>query len=203
MACAGFTCSKTSLCAINILYVMVSLLMIGIAAWGKWFGLVSSFQVVGGVIGVGVFLFLVAVVGLVGAIKHHQVLLFFYMIVLFMVFVVQFSVSCACLAITEEQQHQLLEIGWNDSQTTQRDVEKNIDCCGFSSVNYNGTCEASCFSSHNCVPCAVTIQQHADDVLHFVGGIGLFFSFTEILGVWLTYRYRNQKDPRANPSAFL
>lgn len=56
---------------------MVSLLMIGIAAWGKWFGLVSSFQVVGGVIGVGVFLFIVALVGLVGAMKHHQVLLFF------------------------------------------------------------------------------------------------------------------------------
>lgn len=56
---------------------MVSLLMIGIAAWGKWFGLVSSFQVVGGVIGVGVFLFFVALAGLIGAMKHHQVLLFF------------------------------------------------------------------------------------------------------------------------------
>ena len=51
--------------------------MIGIAAWGKWFGLVSSFQVVGGVIGVGVFLFFVALAGLIGAMKHHQVLLFF------------------------------------------------------------------------------------------------------------------------------
>ncbi|XP_071397084.1 tetraspanin-31-like [Centroberyx affinis] len=77
MGCAGFTCSKHSLCALNILYVMVSLLMIGIAAWGKWFGLVSSFQVVGGVIGVGVFLFFVALAGLIGAMKHHQVLLFF------------------------------------------------------------------------------------------------------------------------------
>jgi uncharacterized protein YneF (UPF0154 family) len=25
----------------------------------------------------------------------------------------------------------------------------------------------------------------------------------QILGVWLAVRYRNQKDPRANPSAFL
>lgn len=56
---------------------MVSLLMIGIAAWGMWFGLVSSFQVVGGIIGVGVFLFFVALAGLIGAMKHHQVLLFF------------------------------------------------------------------------------------------------------------------------------
>lgn len=32
--------------------------------------------------------------------------------------------------------------------------------------------------------------------------IPLVFCF-QILGVWVTYRYRNQKDPRANPSAFL
>ncbi|KAJ8377916.1 hypothetical protein AAFF_G00249790 [Aldrovandia affinis] len=203
MVCGGFTCSKNSLCALNILYVMVSLLMIGIAAWGKWFGLVSSFQVVGGVIGVGVFLFFVALVGLIGAMKHHQVLLFFYMIILFMVFVVQFSVSSACLAINKDQQCQLLEVGWNNSQTTQKDVEKTLNCCGFSSVNYNGTCDASCFPNHSCSTCAAKIQQHAGEVLRFVGGIGLFFSFTEILGVWLTHRYRNQKDPRANPSAFL
>lgn len=56
---------------------LVSLLLIGVAAWGKWFGLVSSIQVVAGVIGVGVFLFFVAFVGLCGALKHHQVLLFF------------------------------------------------------------------------------------------------------------------------------
>ena len=51
--------------------------MIGVAAWGKWFGLVSSFRVVAGVIGVGTFLLVVAFVGLCGAMKHHQVLLFF------------------------------------------------------------------------------------------------------------------------------
>lgn len=177
--------------------------MIGIAAWGKWFGLVSSFQVVGGVIGVGVFLFIVALAGLVGAMKHHQVLLFFYMIILFMVFVVQFSVSSACLAINKEQQEHLLEVGWNNSLDTQADVEKTLNCCGFHQFESNVTCPATCFAQHTCTPCADKIQEHAGEVLQFVGGIGLFFSFTEILGVWLTYRYRNQKDPRANPSAFL
>ncbi|TRY66652.1 hypothetical protein DNTS_007990 [Danionella cerebrum] len=176
MGCAGFTCSKNSLCALNILYVMVSLLMIGIAAWGKCFGLVSSFQVVGGIIGVGVFLFFVALAGLIGAMKHHQVLLFF---------------------------NQLLEVGWNNSLTTQRDIEKSLNCCGFSHMEVNASCPAPCFQYSTCSTCAAKIQEHAGEVLRFVGGIGLFFSFTEILGVWLTYRYRNQKDPRANPSAFL
>jgi len=203
MGCAGFTCSKHCLCALNILYVMVSLLMIGIAAWGKWFGLVSSFQVVGGVIAVGVFLFFVALAGLIGAMKHHQVLLFFYMIILFMIFFVQFSLSLACLAINKQQQEELLEVGWNNSKSTQGDVEKSLNCCGFRQVPLNGTCDAACFPNNSCSPCADQIQSHVGDVLRAVGGIGLFFSFTEILGVWFTYRYRNQKDPRANPSAFL
>ncbi|XP_030266358.1 tetraspanin-13b isoform X5 [Sparus aurata] len=158
---------------------MVSLLMIGIAAWGKWFGLVSSFQVVGGIIGVGVFLFFVALAGLIGAMKHHQVLLFFYMIILFMVFIVQFSVSSACLAINREQQDELLEVGWNNSQSTQRDVEKSLNCCGFKHFYTNVTCDAACFPNNSCSPCANKIQEHAGEVLHFVGGIGLFFSFTE------------------------
>ncbi|KAH0627418.1 hypothetical protein JD844_003076 [Phrynosoma platyrhinos] len=144
---------------------LVSLLLIGIAAWGIGFGLISSFRVVGVVVAVGIFLFLIALVGLIGAIKHHQVLLFFYMIILLLVFIIQFSVSCACLTLNKEQQE--------------------------------------CVQTHTCQPCAPIMKEYSGMVLRFVGGIGLFFSFTEILGVWLTYRYRNQKDPRANPSAFL
>lgn len=206
MVCGGYTCTKNTLCALNILYVLVSLLLVGVAAWGKWFGLLSSIRVMAGVIGVGSFLFLVALVGLCGALKHHQVLLFFYMIVLFLVFVVQFSVSCACLAINKDQQNQLLEIGWNKSEATQADVEKTLNCCGFSHVNPNGTCAASCFNKQplsSCTSCSHIIEQYAGDVLRFVGGIGLFFSFSEILGVWLAHRYRNLKDPRTNAGAFL
>lgn len=137
---------------------LVSLLLIGVAAWGKWFGLVSSIRVVAAVISVGIFLLVVAFVGLCGALKHHQVLLFFvsfapesrlrvrwlaswlrwflcssnratlggvlmvvlsdvnflnltqYMIVLFLVFIVQLSVSCACLAVNKDQQVCLFQI---------------------------------------------------------------------------------------------
>ncbi|KAM9310277.1 tetraspanin-13-like [Pholidichthys leucotaenia] len=204
MVCGGFVCTKNALSALNIVYVLVSLMLIGVAAWGKWFGLVSSIRVVAGVIGVGVFLLIVAFVGLCGALKHHQVLLFFYMMILFVVFVLQFSVSCACLAINNDQQHQLLEAGWNRSKDTQRDIERMLDCCGYSSFSYNETCAASCVKNRSCSKvCADILQSYASEVLQFVGGIGLFFSFSEILGVWLTYRYRNLKDPRPNPGAFL
>ncbi|CAM2105484.1 tetraspanin-13 [Lepidochelys kempii] len=203
MVCGGFTCSKNCLCALNLLYTLVSLLLIGIAAWGIGFGLISSFRVVGVAIAVGIFLFLIALVGLIGAVKHHQVLLFFYMIILLLVFIVQFSVSCACLALNKDQQRQLLEVGWNNTKSAREDIERNLDCCGFRNFNSSETCSAACVKDNRCLTCAPIIEEYSGMVLRFVGGIGLFFSFTEILGVWLTYRYRNQKDSRANPSAFL
>uniref|UniRef100_A0ABI7W483 Tetraspanin 13 n=1 Tax=Felis catus TaxID=9685 RepID=A0ABI7W483_FELCA len=181
MVCGGFACSKNCLCALNLLYTLVSLLLIGIAAWGIGFGLISSLRVVGVVIAVGIFLFLIALVGLIGAVKHHQVLLFFYMIILLLVFVVQFSVSCACLALNEEQQGQLLEVGWNNTASARNDIQRNLNCCGFRTYNPNDTCLASCVkSSHPCSLCAPIIGKYAGEVLRFVGGIGLFFSFTEV-----------------------
>ncbi|XP_072010505.1 tetraspanin-13 [Engystomops pustulosus] len=203
MVCGGFTCSKNSLCVLNLLYIMVSLLLIGIAAWGIGFGLISSLRVVGVAVAVGILLFLIALVGLIGAIKHHQVLLFFYMIILFLVFVVQFSVSCASLALNTQQQNELLEVGWNHTASARSDIEKTFNCCGFHYYDKSDPCDAACAKTPTCTTCGSVIEKHAEEVLRIVGGVGFFFSFTEILGVWLTYRYRNQKDPRANPSAFL
>jgi len=35
------------------------------------------------------------------------------------------------------------------------------------------------------------------------GGVSLFFSFTEMFGVWLAIRYRNQRNPAGpDPRAF-
>lgn len=87
------------------------------------------------------------------------------MIILFVVFVLQFSVSCACLALNKDQQvgvhplsslwvsfsedhsgfllqNHLLEAGWNRSEATQKDVEKSLNCCGFSAFNPSSSCAA-------------------------------------------------------------
>ncbi|XP_048347875.1 tetraspanin-31-like [Sphaerodactylus townsendi] len=77
MVCGGFACSRNALCALNVVYVLVGLLLIGVAAWGKGFGIVSSIHIIGGVLAVGFFLLLIAIVGLIGAVNHHQVMLFF------------------------------------------------------------------------------------------------------------------------------
>ncbi|KAM9506659.1 tetraspanin-31 [Salvelinus alpinus] len=212
MVCGGFTCSKNALCSLNVVYILVGLLLIGVAAWGKEFGIVSSIHIIGGVIAVGFFLLLIAIVGLIGAIHHHQVMLFFYMIILFLVFLVQFGVSCSCLAMNQDQQEKLLNSTWSlMSNNTKGELEGRLDCCGLLNNTLGQkqftqdwfSCNAPCKDRRNCYTCGTMMLQHATEALKILGGVGLFFSFTEILGVWLAVRYRNQKDPRANPSAFL
>ncbi|XP_043980480.1 tetraspanin-31 [Gambusia affinis] len=212
MVCGGFTCSKNALCSLNVVYMLVGLLLIGVAVWGKGFGLVSSIHIIGGVIAVGVFLLLIAIVGLVGAIHHHQVMLFFYMVILFIVFLFQFGVSCSCLAMNRGQQVVLLNSTWGMlNNKTKINLEDQLDCCGLLNVSNSRSqfdedvrnCKAPCTARGGCLSCGDKMLNHATEVLKILGGVGLFFSFSEILGVWLAVRYRNQKDPRANPSAFL
>ncbi|XP_021513261.1 tetraspanin-31 isoform X1 [Meriones unguiculatus] len=210
MVCGGFACSKNALCALNVVYMLVGLLLIGVAAWGKGLGLVSSIHIIGGVIAVGVFLLLIAVAGLVGAASHHQVLLFFYMIILGLVFIVQFGISCSCLAINRNKQADVISASWwVMSNSTRHEFERNFDCCGLFNrtalhVREETSCSAMCRTrSSACQMCGEKFLKHSDKALKILGGVGLFFSFTEILGVWLAMRFRNQKDPRANPSAFL
>ncbi|XP_059384282.1 tetraspanin-31 [Carassius carassius] len=212
MVCGGFTCSKNALCSLNLVYMLVGLLLIVVAAWRKGFGIVSSIHIIGGVIAVGFFLLLIAIVGLIGAVHHHQVMLFFYMIILFIVFLFQFGVSCSCLAMNQGQQEKLLNSSWGImNNDTRISLEKRLDCCGlFNDTQNQGVfvsdldlCDAPCVKKNTCLTCGEKMLQHSSEALKILGGVGLFFSFTEILGLWLAMRYRNQKDPRANPSAFL
>uniref|UniRef100_UPI003AAF4BF3 tetraspanin-31 isoform X2 n=1 Tax=Centroberyx gerrardi TaxID=166262 RepID=UPI003AAF4BF3 len=93
---------------------------------------------------------------------------------------------------------------------TKADLENQLNCCGLLNTTTSRaqfdkdwqSCPAPC-KYKNCLTCGEKMLHHATEALKILGGVGLFFSFTEILGVWLAVRYRNQKDPRANPSAFL
>jgi len=202
--CGGFACSKSSLTLLNVLYIVVGFILIGVATYAKAVSGVSL-PIIGGIVACGVFLLLIAVMGLIGAIKHHQVLLFFYMVVLFILFIIQFSIACACLAVDDSTQMALAETGWNNfNGNTRQDIQNSYNCCGFDSPTYNSTespCPKSC--DQECEPCSMKMASWINYAFRTSGGIGLFFSFTEFLGVWLTVRYRNQKDPRGHPGAFL
>lgn len=56
---------------------MVAIILIGVGAYAKGSSIVSSLHITGGIVASGVFLFLVAILGLYGSCHHHQVALFF------------------------------------------------------------------------------------------------------------------------------
>uniref|UniRef100_A0A8C3Y6G5 Tetraspanin 31 n=1 Tax=Catharus ustulatus TaxID=91951 RepID=A0A8C3Y6G5_CATUS len=194
MVCGGFACSRNALCALNVVYVLVGVLLVAVAGWARSLGMGSSPPLLGGAFAVGVFLLLIAGLGLLGALRHHQVLLFFYVLILGLVFLCQLGVSCACLALGREAQVAVCPGGVRTPGVlgTPPDPPFPPQRCQFSPGG-----------SPPCPPCAPQLLQHSDQALKILGGVGLFFSFTEVLGVWLALRFRNQRDPRANPGAFL
>jgi len=239
--CGSFTCSKNTLVGLNVIYILVSFLMIGVAVHGKVSGIVTSLPIVGGITACGIFLLMISVIGLIGAVRHHQVLLFFYMVVLFLIFLIQFSVSCAALAINKDDENMIIEAAWKKSPDSLKiQAEQSFDCCGlgldtskapgaqvtlepsqedmkFSIDNhvFDKFPTAKCYHAppiptngtipvpNGCQTCYSLISDKVNSGFNGAGGLGLFFSFSEFIGVWLAARFRNQKDPRANPSAFL
>ncbi|KAH0952830.1 hypothetical protein HN011_000969 [Eciton burchellii] len=209
--CGGFTCSKNALIALNILYIVVAFVLIGVAVYGRASALVTNLPIIGGILACGVILFLISILGLIGAVKHHQVLLFFYMLILFLLFLIQFSIACACLAVNTKQQEQLAEQGWRRLDNYVGDdlktkVQTTFKCCGFSSDDPVQSCNIGikcCQSTdgnlESCPPCPTCmhkLQSTIDYAFKLCGSIGLFFSFTEVIAAFLARRYRNQLDPQ-------
>ncbi|XP_076650737.1 tetraspanin 97E [Halictus rubicundus] len=215
--CGGFTCSKNALTALNILYIVVAFILIGVAVYGRASALVTNLPIIGGILACGVILILISILGLIGAIKHHQVLLFFYMFILFLLFLIQFSIACACLAVNTKQQEQLAEQGWervgNDLKAK---VQTTFNCCSFNSTNLDLDeddplsckkvnkicCSYSTDPDCSCPSCMLILQSTIDYAFKLCGSIGLFFSFTEVIAAFLTRRYRNQLNPERKDTIF-
>lgn len=56
---------------------MVGFLLIGVGVYGRASSIVTNLPIIGGILACGVILILISILGLVGAVKHHQVMLFF------------------------------------------------------------------------------------------------------------------------------
>jgi len=230
--CGSFTCSKNTLVGLNVIYILVSFLMIGVAVHGKVSGIVTSLPIVGGITACGIFLLMISVIGLIGAVRHHQVLLFFYMVVLFLIFLIQFSVSCAALAINKDDENMIIEAAWKKSPDSLKiQAEQSFDCCGlgldttkepgkqvtlepsqadmeFSITNhvFDKFPTAKCYHDPSipaanatvptgCQTCYSLISDKVNSGFNGAGGLGLFFSFSELVGGLVAYRYRNMLDP--------
>lgn len=194
----AYVCSRNTLAFINTMFVFIGLILISVAAYGKQESMLVSVPALGGVIACGVFLILVAILGLVGAIKHNQVILFFYMIIMSLLFILLLVFSIAALAITQGQQHELIKKAWVHIEDDQKvHIEKAFNCCGLDKDDKRSTCDVKLG------PCYESVREPLDQALSVCGGVGLAISFTLLMAVYCTVRYRNQKDPRLEADAYI
>jgi len=60
------------------------------------------------------------------------------MIIMFLLFLVQFAVACACLALSDSQQHSLYTSGWEAATYPLRQQAQNLfGCCGYNDTTQN------------------------------------------------------------------
>jgi len=203
--CGGFTCSKNTLLGLNITYVLVSFLLIGVATYGKSSAVIDSLPVLGGIVASGVFLLFVAVFGLLATLKHHQIMLFLYMIILSLIFIIQFSVACAALGIDQDQEIKVLHKAWDAADNSTRlNAERFLSCCGFESTDeVAGECQKIDVCKGDpipCPPCINIIKDNVDSAFTASGTMGLLFAFTEFAAVVVTFKFRREiRDTTALP----
>lgn len=59
------------------IFQLVGFLLIGVGVYGRAASIVTNLPIIGGILACGIILILISMLGLAGAIKHHQVMLFF------------------------------------------------------------------------------------------------------------------------------
>lgn len=204
-----FTCLRKSLAALNLVYILISIGVISIA-WFNHVAAVVTLRAYSGIIGCASFLILLSILGLVGALRHNQVCLFFYMSILFVVFIVQFSIACSLFAINKKQQEEIAFEGWkNAGEELRNETEIRFQCCGFSNftdvvcASNKICCPHPMKEDCRCPPCWEKLQVKFEHGLTLVASIGILFSLSLLIGVWMTFCYRNTKDPKLSPNAFL
>jgi tetraspanin-13/31 len=59
------------------LFQLVGILLISVGVYGRAASIVTNLPIIGGILACGIILIIISVMGLIGAVKHHQVILFF------------------------------------------------------------------------------------------------------------------------------
>lgn len=159
-------------------------LLIGSAVYGNRY---TDLPILPSAIACGIVLIFLSILGLYGAAVHHQVSLFFYMIILFCLFIVQFAIACSCLAVNKHQQEIFARQGWDEiDDNLKAEVQSKFLCCGFNSTTAadHPSCDAVnklCIDTNNvCPPCLQELENTIDSAFRVTGTIGLLFSFSEV-----------------------
>lgn len=131
---------KKILLASNALVLLFGLLLVivgGVAAGGQFNGLTST-TLASGIIVIGVFVMLIALLGAWGAMVENKILLYVYFGLLVFFALVEFSVGIAAY-VRKDTLPDVASAAWSGLYNTDRkainDFENNFQCCGWNNIS--------------------------------------------------------------------
>ena len=128
----GTELNKKILIAIHVANVFISCMLIGVATHCKNSAEITDVPIVGGIIACGVFLLIASIFGIFATFKQHQSFLFYYMGILAIIFIIQFSVSCACLAVNQAKIESISRNAWEQADLDHKHHTQEVfTCCGY------------------------------------------------------------------------
>ena len=102
------------------------------------------------------------------------------MTILFLIFVIQFTIATVCLYVSYPYGSELVEIGWKKLDNKTRDeLQSDYHCCGFKNATLEGiTCKSEEYLN---TPCYTKFIDVISQSLKLTGTVGLIFSFTQVI----------------------
>lgn len=205
--------AKQVLFGLNAFYIACGIVIIAVAAVAKGGSYVSNLTVLGAVIATGVFMLLIGGFGIFGAWKELRGFLIIYMVLLGVLFIVQFSISIAALAVGNNQYDSMATSGWCSlADSDKGDLQRDFTCYGFNNetitaanacMKGGSSCSTACIpptgvncsnipagsmtATVYCQPCYSSLSQSIYLNIRRGAGICLAFSFTELLGLAAAY----------------
>lgn len=189
----------------NIFYILLATTFLFLAIYTRLSSSIIDLHLFVGLIVLSVYLICVAIFGLIAVLKHHQVFLFFYVILLSILFLFQFILACTYLTIRGERKYELLK---NNYQNTRDRIQSKYNCCGFDNqTQFNRTevCAklSCCLPSDSCCEtlplCYGLLREELDKNFKTIGSIMLIFTLTQIIAIYITLRFRNMRNPSVLP----
>lgn len=160
-----FASLRCILTILNVFYIAVGLFLIGLSVAGRTLSYFFEVHILIGTALCGTVLVLIAVLGLVGTAKHHQVILFFYMVLLGLCGIVLFSVSIAALAFPDSLGSNVFSITWKNFDVNRRStLQDMLNCCGFNSTKRNAS--FLCDHMYGHPPCNTTALTKSKGCCH-------------------------------------
>ena len=186
---------------INVFYILLALTFLFFAIFTRFNSLIIDLHLLVGLIILSVYLIFLSAFGIFAVIKHHQVFLFFYVILLSILFLFQFILACTYLTIRGEKKYDLLKSNYQKSTNS---IQSKYNCCGFDNATSfirNQTCQnlPCCQTANQCCEnlpmCYTLLTNELDKNFKIIGSIALIFTLTQIVAVYMTLRFRNIRNP--------